>query len=145
MFKFKLQKALEIKIKEENEERKNLNEKQQLLKKEIEKLEEINENIKNIIASYSESKKGSLNISLMQSYENFLKKLKGEKESQVDIIDLVERKVEEAKDIFLEKRKERKIFEKLKEKRYEAFVKEELKKEQKFIDELSTSIYNRRR
>lgn len=145
MFKFKLQKALEIKIKEENEERKNLNEKQQLLKKEIEKLEEINGNIKNIIASYSESKKGSLNISLMQSYENFLKKLKGEKENQIDIIELVEKKVEEAKNLFLEKRKERKIFEKLKEKRYEAFVKEELRKEQKFIDELSTSIYNRRR
>jgi len=44
----------------------------------------------------------------------------------------------------VEARKERKILEKLKEKKHEIYKQEELKKEQKFIDELSNSMYNRR-
>lgn len=145
MFKFKLQKALDIKIQEEDLKRKELTDKQQLLENEKEKLNQINNKIIEMIHSYSKNKTGSLNIALMNSYENFIRKLKLEKEDQIDIVDLVEKKVEEAKNMFLEVRKERKIFEKLKEKRYENFMKEELKKEQNFIDELSTSIFNRRR
>lgn len=145
MFKFKLQKALEIKEKEEEEKRIELLEKQKILERELGKLSEIEDEITKTLDSYSMSKNGSLDINTMLSYENFLKKLKGNKESQVEVVKLYKNKVEECKENFLEARKDKKIFEKLKEKSYEKYMEESLREEQKFIDELSSNMYNRRR
>ncbi len=145
MFKFKLQKALEIKEKEEEEKRVELLEKQKILEKELEKLSGIEDEIGKTLDSYSKSKNGSLDINTMLSFENFLRKLKENKKDQIEIVDLYRNKVEECKDNFLEARKEKKIFEKLKEKSYEKYMEESLREEQKFIDELSSNMYNRRR
>lgn len=145
MFKFKLQKALEIKEKEEEEKRIELLEKQKILERELGKLSEIEDEITKTLDSYSMSKNGSLDINTMLSYENFLKKLKGNKESQIEIVELYKNRVEECKENFLEARKDKKIFEKLKEKSYEKYMEESLREEQKFIDELSSNMYNRRR
>jgi len=145
MFKFKLQKALEVKEREEDKIKKELSENLEILKIEENKLESINIEIENTMISYSEIKKGILNISLMNSFEIFLRKLKVDKEKQVNNLISLEEKIQEIKDKFLEIRKEKKIFEKLKEKTYEKYLVEEIKKEQKFIDELSNTMYNRRK
>lgn len=145
MFKFKFQKALEVKEKEEDEKRINFLEKKNLLEREEKKLEKIRVKIHETLVSYEKTKQGRLDINTMNSYEAYIKSLKDKKSEQRELVELVEKRLEESKEEYFEARKERKVFEKLKEKSYEKYREKVLKEEQKFIDELSTSMFNRRK
>lgn len=145
MFKFKFEKALEHKIKEEKKAQEEFLKRKAEKENEEQRLVEIENEITRLLFEYEETKKGKLDINLMLSYEKFLKSMKNRKLEQLDLIDTATMRMTKAQDIFIEFRKERKIFEKLKEKQKEEYEKEELKKEQKLIDELSNNMYNRRR
>lgn len=145
MFKFRFEKALEHKIKEEKKAQEDFLKKKAQKEHEEERLIEIDNEISKLLSDYEDSKKGRLDINLMLSYEKFIKSMKFKRVEQLDLIDAAIMRMTKAQDSFIELRKERKIFEKLKEKQKETYDKEELKKEQKLIDELSNNMYNRRR
>jgi flagellar FliJ protein len=145
MFKFKFEKALEHKIKEEKKAQENFLKRKSEKEHEEQRLIEIDNEIIRLLSEYEETKKGRLDINLMLSYEKFIKAVKTKRIEQLELIDAATIRMTKAQDVFIELRKERKIFEKLKEKQKEAYEKEELKKEQKLIDELSNNMYNRRR
>lgn len=144
MFVFRLQKALEYRIEEEEKFKKEFLLKKNTLDLEKEKLHLAELEIVNTIHKFNDLRKGTLNALSLKNYESYLKKIKDNKLKQEKVVENWKRIVEEAKEVFIEARKEKKILEKLKEKKYEIYKQDELKKEQKFVDELSNSMYNRR-
>lgn len=144
MFKFRLQKALEHRVEEEDRLKKEFLVKKNRLDSEKEILLQKEKLIEETIHKFNSIRMGSLNALSLRNYETYLKKIKQEKLVQEEVLDQWRKITEEAKELFVEARKERKILEKLKEKKHEIYKQEELKNEQKFIDELSNSMYNRR-
>jgi len=144
MFKFRLQKALEHRVEEEDRLKKEFLLKKNRLDSEKEILLQKEKLIEETIHKFNSIRMGNLNPMSLRNYETYLKKIKEEKVEQEKNVEQWRKITEEAKDCFVEARKERKILEKLKEKKHEIYKQEELKKEQKFIDELSNSMYNRR-
>lgn len=144
MFKFRLQKALEHRVEEEDRLKKEFLLKKNRLDSEKEILLQKEKLIEETIHKFNSIRMGNLNPMSLRNYETYLKKIKEEKVEQEKNVEQWRKITEEAKDCFVEARKERKILEKLKEKKHEIYKQEELKEEQKFIDELSNSMYNRR-
>lgn len=145
MFVFRLQKALEHREEEEDRLKKEFLLKKNRLDQEKEILVEINELIDKTIHQFNSLRVGNLNPISLKNYETYLKKIKNDKNTQEGIVSEWRRVTEQAKDKFIEGRKEKKVLEKLKEKKLEIYKLEKIKEEQKFIDELSNSMYNNRR
>lgn len=144
MFIFRLQKALEHRVDEEDRLKKEFLLKKNRLDLEKEILLKKSILIDETIHNFDNIRKGNINPSQLVNYETYLKKIKNDKIIQEGIVEEWRRVTEQAKDNFVEARKERKVLEKLKEKKYELYKLEQIKNEQKFIDELSNSMYNRR-
>lgn len=145
MFVFRLQKALEHREEEEDKLKKEFLLKKNRLDQEKEKLIEANDLINKTIHEFNNIRMGKLNPISLKNYETYLKKIKNDKQIQEGVVREWHRLTEQAKDNFVEGRKERKVLEKLKEKKLEIYKLEKIKEEQKFIDELSNSMYNNRR
>ncbi|BDU50479.1 flagellar export protein FliJ [Haliovirga abyssi] len=145
MFKFRFQKALEFKQKEEDIIKDELKQKRYELNILQEKLIEVENEIKIFMKKYSEMKQNRINIMMIKNYDSFLLRLKKKKEISEINIKEKEKEIEKSEELYFEKRKEKKTFEKLKEKYFERYKEEEIKKEQKFIDEISNNMYNRRK
>lgn len=145
MFIFRLQKALEHREEEEDRLKKEFLLKKNRLDQEKEILVEINELIDNTIHQFNSLRVGNINPISLKNYETYLKKIKKDKSTQEGVVSEWRRITEQAKDKFIEGRKEKKVLEKLKEKKLEIYKLEKIKEEQKFIDELSNSMYNNRR
>ena len=145
MFIFRLQKALDHREEEEDRLRKEFLLKKNRLDQEKEVLNEIIQLIDVTIHKFNSIRMGNLNPVSLKNYESYLKKIKNDKTVQEGIIREWHRLTEQAKDNLIEARKEKKILEKLKQKKLDIYKLEKLKEEQKFIDELSNSMYNNRR
>ena len=145
MFKFKFQKALEYKLQIEDEAKYLLLKKKEEEQAEQEKLENIIESEKKFMLEYKNIKTGKLDINKMVEYQSYLDKIEKEKELQKEAVEQAEMEVEKAEKDYFEARKDRKIFDKLKEKAESDYNKEEQKKEQNLMDEISNNIFNRRR
>jgi flagellar FliJ protein len=115
------------------------------LDQEKEILVEASKLIDKTIHEFNSLRTGTLNPISLKNYETYLKKIKRDKKNQEGIVSEWHRLTERAKDNFVEGRKEKKVLEKLKEKKLEIYRLEKIKEEQKFIDELSNSMYNNRR
>lgn len=144
MFIFRLQKALEHRVDEEDRFKKEFLLKKNRLDLEKEILIQKNALIDETVHNFNSLRVGNLDPRQLVNYESYLKKIKNDKTIQIGVVEEWRRVTEQAKDDFVEARKERKVLEKLKEKKYELYKLEEIKNEQKFIDELSNSMYNRR-
>lgn len=144
MFVFRLEKALEHRAEEEERLKKEFLLKKNRLDNEKEILRRKEKLIEETIHKFNDLRFGILNPISLRNYEIYLKRLKNEKTEQIAVVEHWREITEEAKDVFVEARKEKKVLEKLREKKLEIYKQEEIKKEQKFIDELSNSMYNRR-
>lgn len=81
----------------------------------------------------------------MIEYQSYFELIEKDKKNQRETLQKVSLEVEKAQETYFEARKERQIFDKLKEKSEEEYKKEELKKEQNVMDEISNNIFNRRK
>lgn len=145
MFRFRFQKALEQKEQEEKEAKNRLFLQREKLESARKNREKIDEEVYQFMQEYSSKKSGKIDIETLRKYEEYLGHLKKEASKAVQKQEEASKAVETAEEEFIEARKEVKMFEKLKEKQYEKYLKEENEKEIKLIDELSNSIYNRRK
>lgn len=134
-FKFKLEKVLDIRLREENEINleytKLLNEKNKLSREKIQ--------LKETYDIYANKKYDDINMIKIKndyiiSVSNIIEKL-DEKISEK------EKEIDEVKSRFLEKQIERKSLEKLKEKKLSIYTKEEELKEQNINDEFAIYSY----
>ena len=145
MFKFKFQKALEYKLELEEDAKYFLLKKREEEAEENRKLNEILEKEREFITQYEKIKIGKIDVNKIREYQSYFEVIEREKKEQGEKLKKSSLEVEEAQNSYFEARKERKIFDKLKEKSKEEYEKEELKKEQNVMDEISNNIFNRRR
>ena len=76
----------------------------------------------------------------IQQYMFYLIRLDSIKEQLLKEAAIAEKKVEEAREVFLEASRERKVLDNLKEKRYREYRKEMLLEETKALDDISNSV-----
>jgi flagellar protein FliJ len=145
MFRFKFQKAFEYKLEIEEDAKYNLLKKREKEEEEKKKLEDILKKEKEFIIEYEKIKIGRLDVNKMIEYQSYFEVIEKEKKNQREYLQKVSLEVIKLQEDYFEARKERKIFDKLKEKAEEEYKKEELKKEQNIMDEISNNIFNRRR
>jgi flagellar export protein FliJ len=132
-YKFKFEKILNLRIRQEEQEE----DKYLLLKKELNdlknKLKSLKAEKENVFEHLRDKENDlALNISLRQ----YLKELKANEEQVYRDIKEKKEEVEAQLKVLMEKKKERKTLEKLKEQEVKKFVKEFLEDEQKELDEL---------
>ncbi|NLK62474.1 MAG: hypothetical protein GX287_03390 [Fusobacteria bacterium] len=143
MFKYRFKKALEHYEQLEKDAGNELVKKNNEIKDKEHQIDLIKNQIINIKDDLIKILSGRLDIQRLNHYQQYIelknKELLSENENLKQLI--VERNDIE-KDYF-EKREQRKIFEKLKEKHYEKYLKEQEIEEQKLIDEITNSMYNR--
>ena len=145
MFKFKFQKALDYKLELEENAKHILHEKIEEENIEKKKLEGIIEKERVFLIEYEKIKRGILDLNKLKEYQNYLEVIEKEKKIQGEILEKLSLEVKKAEENYFEARKERKIFDRLKEKSEEEYKIEEIKKEQNVMDEISNNIFNRRR
>ncbi len=100
----------------------------------LDRLELANDELKGILIE-------SLSVLEIRRRENAVEVIKSYIKQQKLVVKRCEKEVEVAREALSEAMKERKIFEKLKEKAKEAFLREEMKKEQREVDELMSYKY----
>ncbi len=144
-FKFKLQKFLDMKRQEEEDQKKVFAEAMKRLQREQEKLQQLI-NLREYKKQEMKMKmlQGALDAFEMRMYAEYIEALKHKIQEQREVV----RKAEEILDKEREKLKqimaERKAFEKLKERAYEKFLQEQELEERKLIDELATIKFARK-
>ena len=95
------------------------------------------------ILSFKESINSGVKPNYIDNINKYINFIKEQIEEQIKNINKAEEIVEEKRLALLEAMKQRKVLEALKEKEKENYFKEELKKEQKIIDEIVSYKYNK--
>ncbi len=144
-FKFRLQKFLDLKLKEEDEQKRAFTNALNRLRQEEKKLEDLialRERKKQEMRMKMEM--GDMDAFEMQMYANYIEALKHKIKAQREAVKRAEKMVEMEKEKLMKVMAERKAFEKLKEKHYQRFLEEQEAEERKLIDELATIKFARK-
>ena len=94
------------------------------------------------ILSFRESINKGVKPNYINSINQYISLIEKKIEAQIETVNKTKDFVEERRVILLNSMKERKVLEALKEKEKENYFKEEIKKEQKIIDEIVSYKYN---
>lgn len=135
---------MEIKMEEEKQIKNELHRLNSELDQLNNELNTIQNNINDLLIQYEENSKGALKINIINQINGYLGVLKQKKELKKIEIDQKKDVIQEVQDEYISIRQEKMTYEKLKEKYYERYREEELKKEQKIIDEISNNMHFRR-
>ena len=145
MYKFSLEPLLNhVKFEEENLQKElGLLEKQ--LFADMDKLLGLKNKMMKIKMELEKKQKGNLTASINILYHNFAEHLSENIIKQKKIIVDVKKKVEQKRAVLLEIVKKRKMLDKLKEKGLREYINDLLHTEQKFIDEIATNSFCRKK
>jgi flagellar FliJ protein len=136
-FSFNLEKILDLREYREQETKIELG-------KAIGVLSEIENNIKSVAEErFRAGNQFSGDGAMIRSYMLYVNRLDLKKEWLLGEAAKAEQKVEEAREIYLEASRERKVLDKLKEKRAAEYKKFVLAEETKVLDDLSSARFNR--
>ncbi|MCS7164854.1 MAG: flagellar export protein FliJ [Candidatus Calescibacterium sp.] len=142
-FKFKLEKILQMKIEEEEEQKRIFSKAQKKLIEEEIKLENMKKNLELKTQEYKLKLMQVGQPEYFQNFSKYLEKLKKDIELQKIVVEQAKIQLEIEKQKLQEKINERKTFEKLKEKEYNKYLQEQKMAESKFLDELSNIKFTR--
>lgn len=143
-FKFKLEKVLDYRHQEEDMLRQELAEIQERLRKAESKLNSLLNEKREIQIKLKKKEKNNIDLQQAISYRDYLKVLKIRIKNQRETVNQVQHEANKCRQKLLDKRKECKTLSKLKEKEFTKYRREFLREEQKEIDEIATSNFNRR-
>ncbi len=137
-FKFKLQRVLDLKLKQENEKKNQISTLMQAIKEKEEELENFKNEKRQKELSLNENRKKGISILEIRNISHYL--LFVEKKMNIVRLEIssLETNLNQKRLECLELQKERKTFEKLKEKEYEKYLYNEKKEEEKTIDQIVT-------
>lgn len=141
-FLYKMQSVLNIKEKQEEEQKMLFVESKNKYEKELFALDEISKTINDLRKDLDISGGSSLAASELKEMYNTFNLYLDNYKRQIEVVDQAKLNFENAKESMKEATIERKAQDKLKEKAFISFIVEENKKEQKIIDELSIRYYN---
>lgn len=145
-FKFKLQSILELKKKKEDAEKEKLARLFNKLSKAEKKLADYKIKEKDTkLQMRQKQRKGGLDVEELKRHHYYLEQLADLIENQKVIIEQIKKEVEEQRQVLIKATQEKKTYEKLKEKHKKKFDEEQTLTERKFIDELATTRYHRKK
>lgn len=145
-FIFKLQTSLDIKEKQEEQQKMELQRINILLLENIEILKDLElrlSNLQNEIRRCHNTS-GELDISEIKKCQDYIPFLKEKINNQIEVVHMIEIELEKAREVLIGISREKKILENLKIKHFEEYKIEINREEQKAIDEMATNIYIRR-
>lgn len=136
-YKFRLQKVLDVKEKEEDNKKNEMS----LVNFEIEKakkqLKELYDELEENYKHRDEKNSNGSSIQELLELNKYIDYLKNTAIRQkIDEIEMLQRKLEDKKEEFIDIRRQRKSYENLKDKDYHKFLEKESKDEEKIIDEI---------
>ncbi|CBH21857.1 putative Flagellar export protein FliJ [Acetoanaerobium sticklandii] len=137
-FRFKLQRILDLKLKQEDEKKNQIATLMQAIKTKEDELEALKSEKKHKEFSLNDSRKKGISILEIRNINQYLLFLDKKINTVKFEISSLESNLEQKRLEYLELQKERKTFEKLKEKDYEKYLYSEKKEEEKMIDQIVT-------
>jgi len=135
-FNFKLQSVLDLKVQMEDNKKNEFGSAVQKLEYEKKVLENIKHEKEKNINVFGNELKNKAKVSTIRQINSYISLLGQKIEVQKENVNKASNIVDKKREELLEAVKERKIMDKLKEKEYCLFLKQELKEEQKIIDEI---------
>ena len=137
-FRFKLQRVLDLKLKQEDEKKNQIATLIQAIKTKEDELEALISEKKQKEFSLNDNRKRGISILEIRNINQYLLFLDKKINTLRFEISSLESKKKKKRLEYLELQKERKTFEKLKEKDYEKYLYNEKKEEEKMIDQIVT-------
>lgn len=142
-FKFRLEKVLDMRIQKEQRLQQRFQELLAMAELERQKLAALEERQQQYREELSQKQKGSVEVNEVMNYLSYLELLAEAIIQQTEILREAEERAEEARLDLVQASQEKKAVEKLKEKQLEEFNKEQLREEIIFLDDISSSRFNR--
>ena len=137
-FRFKLQRVLDLKLKQEDEKKNQIATLMQAIKTKEDELEALISEKKQKEFSLNDNRKRGISILEIRNINQYLLYLDKKINTLRFEISSLESNLNQKRLEYLELQKERKTFEKLKEKDYEKYLYNEKKEEEKMIDQIVT-------
>lgn len=137
-FRFKLQRVLDLKLKQEDEKKNQIATLMQAIKTKEDELEALINEKKQKEFSLNDNRKRGISILEIRNINQYLLFLDKKINTLRFEISSLESNLNQKRLEYLELQKERKTFEKLKEKDYEKYLYNEKKEEEKMIDQIVT-------
>lgn len=137
-FRFKLQRVLDLKLKQEDEKKNQIATLMQAIKTKEDELEALISEKKQKEFSLNDNRKRGISILEIRNINQYLLFLDKKINTLRFEISSLESNLNQKRQEYLELQKERKTFEKLKEKDYEKYLYNEKKEEEKMIDQIVT-------
>lgn len=143
-FVFKFQTILELKIQIEENLKNELGKAIQKLELEKEILRGIEQEREASIDEFNEVSSQGTVVEKLREYTSYISYLKGRIELQKENVNYAQNDVDRYREQLIAAMQEREMLEKLREKKHEEYMKEQLKQEQKEIDEVVSFKYAKR-
>ena len=137
-FRFKLQRVLDLKLKQEDEKKNQIATLMQAIKTKEDELEALSSEKKQKEFSLNDNRKRGISILEIRNINQYLLFLDKKINTLRFEISSLESNLNQKRLEYLELQKERKTFEQLKEKDYEKYLYNEKKEEEKMIDQIVT-------
>ena len=137
-FRFKLQRVLDLKLKQEDEKKNQIATLMQAIKTKEDELEDLISEKKQKEFSLNDNRKRGISILEIRNINQYLLFLDKKINTLRFEISSLESNLNQKRLEYLELQKERKTFEQLKEKDYEKYLYNEKKEEEKMIDQIVT-------
>ena len=142
-FRFSLEKVLQFKTQRENEQSARLAQLQRELLNQRHRLAELLKEQQQVLAQWEQIQRGTLSPKIIALYQRHLEYLRRCSYDQRELIDVLDRELEEERRLLLRMSKERRVLERLKERQLEEYRSELMSKEQGFLDEVGNNLYVR--
>lgn len=142
-YKFRFQKILDLKEKQEDEKKNQISNLIKEIKEKEEEIEKTEKDIKNKEKEMNEKRKAGATIMDIRTSNQYLNFLKGKKIKLEFDLSALNSNLVKKREEYLELRKEKKSYESLKEKDYEKFKYKESKQEEQLIDQIVSFNKNR--
>lgn len=136
LFRFRLQKYLDLNKEQEDAKRLKLHSAQLVYKKESGKLESIDSKIESTVDYTKTARQNQLNIEMMLLAESYYHVLLEQRAVQATMVENAQQQVTAEQKVLISIQRRRKMLERLKGKKWEAYYQGLLQEEQKELDEI---------
>ncbi len=144
-FKFRLQKLLEFREMEEEQNQLAFGRVQAEYKFALDELQRLIQHRDTAVDLFCKKQKNGLKIEEFKLFQNYFDKFNEDIQNQRQKIEKIQAILHEKQKLLIEAVQKRKIVEKFKEKRFNQYYSQQLQDEQKMIDEVGTQAFVRKK
>lgn len=142
-FNFRLQRVLHYKQQVEGQKKQELFHLLKIFHEEEKVLHRLNELLLQKLSEFETKQEGDLDILELLFYSSYVARVNREIEEQQKKLVELSKRIEKKREEVIVASRERRVLEQLREKKYKEFLREEGRREQKFLDEIGNNAYVR--